>query len=276
MILVLGLFATVVGQAPGQMQFDPSLPDKVRPAVAQAVAAELDPKRGPANAMRIIERAQAKYAEGSPAFKALALRRAAIGLRRIFLTEEDFEEPERYEQALSTFSRLELSDPGFKEWIQRTLDHHPEARKTLGQSKARRINVALLLRGADLVRADVEAAFRTGLDRVGLQVRFVPAKKAAFIVKLAAEGTKSPRPDQRAVRVILGIEHVMDNKVAWRTSLFRTTTAADPAVAFAASLDWLVRVGGRDLVFRWLGTQGLPVLVGNGPLGLRSHDHHDH
>lgn len=264
------LVAQTAGRGP---QVDPTLPASVRPVVEAAVAAELDPKRGAANAAKVIERAQAEHAPDGREGVALRLRRAAVLLRNIFLTRPDFAESLRYEQALSTFSRLDLTEPGLEAWIDRTVAHHALAKERFGRKKDRVIAAALLLRGSELERDRVEALFEASFAKAGFTVRFVPVKGAAYVIKLATAGAKSPRPDQRAVRVVLGIEHVVKGEVAWRTNLFRTTTAPTPEAALSASLEWLVRVGGRDLLFRWLGVQGLPTLIGDGPLSLQSHEH---
>ncbi|MEL7370272.1 MAG: hypothetical protein AAFN74_15235, partial [Myxococcota bacterium] len=209
----------------------------------------------------------------SRARRALGLRRAAIGLRRIFLERRQFPEQMRYEQALATFSRLDLTDPGLPEWLARTLEHHPTARARLQDVRKKPVNVALLLRNKALDRKRVQRSFVTAFAKAGFSLRFVPVKKAAFVLKLSSRGVKSPHPTQPAVRTDLGIEHTLDKKAPWQTQLFRTETAATPKAALDRSLDWLVRIGGRDLIFRWLGTQGLPTLAGQGSRGLRSRQH---
>ena len=254
-------------------QVDPILPDSVRPVVKAAIEAELDAKRGPGNALRIIEKAQTRHEEGTPEAVALRLRRAAIGLRRIFLTRPEFPETKRYEQALSTFAQLELTEPGLREWLERTLRNHPEAKATIGPAGQRQIHAALLVRGDALPRKKVKAAFKNAFAHAGFSLRFVPAKKAPYVLKVGTAGTKSPYPDQRAVRVMLGIEHVDDGEIEWQSSVYRTMTAPQAELAVAAGVDWVARVGGRDVLIHWLGTHGLPTLVGEGPLGLRTHEH---
>ena len=276
----IALALAVAGQPIfGGGRVDPFLTETFRPVIEKAVEAELDPKRGANNAMAIIESAQQKYPDTSAEFLTLNMRRAAIGLRRIFLTRNDFAVPLRYEQALSTFARLDLTDPGLKTWILKTIAHHEVAKAQFGKPAQRKIRAALLLRGAELDRKDVIRRFEQAFAASGFSIEFGPAKEAAFVIKLASEGAKSPRPDQRAVRVVLGVEHIVKGEVAWRTRLFRTTTAPKPQQALAASVDWLARIGGRDLLFRWLGTRGLPTLISGGPLSVQSHgshDHHDH
>src|SRR5688500_12538865 len=104
-------------------QLDPTLPDDVRPIVEQAVKAELDPKRGSGNAVEILKAEKTKFNDPAKGLS-IDLRMAAIDLRRRFLTDERFPVPIRWEQALSTFARLELSEPGVKEWIDEALKHH--------------------------------------------------------------------------------------------------------------------------------------------------------
>ncbi len=277
-ILLLGFTAAQPGQRPPA---DPVLPESIRPIIERAVAAELDPTLGTANALRVIEKAQPRYARSSPEATALRLRRAAVALRGIFLTRPDFPEPSRYYQALSTFSRLDLTDPGFEPWMERTIAVHREAEGHHDALRvhehdgldARRIEAALLLRGSELDREHVQGIFKRTFNAAGLSLRFVPAAKAPFVLKLSSEGAASPRPDQPAVRVDLGIEHIEGSEVVWRTDLFRITTAPTPRRALAASIEWLARIGGRDLVFRWLVDGGLKIPGGGSLLGLRNHEH---
>ncbi|MEM7678230.1 MAG: hypothetical protein AAF449_19745, partial [Myxococcota bacterium] len=236
-------------------------------------AAELDPKRGPTNALGIIERAIAEAPSNARSRRVLGLRRAAIALRRIFLERRQFPEPMRYTQALATFSQLDLTEPGLAEWLTRSLEHNPTARARLGPSSKKNLTAALLLRGQALNRKRVVKIFTDAFERAGFSLRFVSAKKAAFVLKLSSQGVKSPRPGQSAVRTELGIEHIIDKKADWQTQLFRTTSADTPKAALESGVQWLARIGGRDLLFRWLSTQGLPTLSGNERRGLRNHSH---
>src|SRR5687768_15608597 len=139
------LLLLLLSQA-AEPQMDPTLPEDLRPMAQRVIEAELDPKRGTGNAMEILKAEQQKHKD--PARQtAIALRMAAVVVRRRFITVDEFPLPARYEQALSTFARLELSDPGVKEWIEEALKHHEYAKKRIGNKSQRRIKAAIQTRG---------------------------------------------------------------------------------------------------------------------------------
>ena len=121
------LLALAVVAQPGGERIDPALPDAVRPAVQSAIDAELDPKRGPSNAQAVLDAAMAKHQASNDLVLALRLRHAAIELRRILVRDDALPEPIRYEKAYTTFARLDLTDPGAKAWLERTLDDRAAA-----------------------------------------------------------------------------------------------------------------------------------------------------
>ncbi len=57
--------------------------------------------------------------------------------------------------------------------------------------------------------------------------------------------------------------------------MFRTSSGANPALALEEALDWVAHMGGRDLLFRWMGENSFPLLLGGGP-GAKGHDHESH
>lgn len=255
------LLALAVVAQPGGERIDPALPDAVRPAVQSAIDAELDPKRGPSNAQAVLDAAMAKHQASNDLVLALRLRHAAIELRRILVRDDALPEPIRYEKAYTTFARLDLTDPGAKAWLERTLEHHPYAKKKLGKKAQRALKVALLWRGPDLDKKNVEKIFADAVEKAGFALEFVPLKKAEMILKVGAESTRSNDPSRRAARVSLGLESVRDGKIIWRHSLFRTESAKDLRVAIEGALDWLARIGGRDLLFRWLGERAFHTIL---------------
>lgn len=282
-ILALALSA----QPGGMPQIDHALHPNVRAIVEKAIEAELDPKRGGSTAAQMLQSEIDKRKSKMDEQLSLRLRFAGVELRRRFLMGKDFPEPVRYEQCLSTFARLDLTDPGLKEWLERSLKHHPYAKQRLGKKKQRTIKAALLVRGADLDPKDIKKRFQKALRDVGFDIAFVPAKKATMILKMGAESAKSPDGSQRAVRVVLGLESVKDGRAVWQHELFRTVAAKDLKVAIDDALSWLVKIGGRDMFFRWLGERafklflargdGLSVATGRDLVrGSGGHDGHDH
>jgi hypothetical protein len=254
---------------------DPYLPEGARAAVERASAAELDPKRGVSNAVETLKSERAKMQNQTREAAALELRVAGTVLRGKFMTSREFEEPARYQQALSTFSRLDLAEPGLRTWIDRTIALHPEAKKQLAKKSDWKVRAAILTRGSGLDREAIARAFAAALAKVGATLEVVPAKGAPMVLTLAAEDAPRAENGDIAVRLSFGAESIQDGKVVWRSELYRIEAAKDPKVALAASLDWMSRIGGRDLFFRWLGERGLSLLAETKP-GPGGHDHGPH
>jgi hypothetical protein len=247
-------------------QLDPTLPEDVRPVIEQAVKAELDPKRGSGNAVEILKAETPKFADPAKQ-RSIELRKAAIELRRTFLSGERFPVPIRWEQALSTFAHLELSDPGLEEWIDETLKHHEYAKKRIGTKKQRVIKVAILTSGG-LDKDRVAKPLIELVKKVGFQLAVVPAKEAGMVITASAKDAP-PEKNLRMVRVQLGIESIRDGKVIWRKGVYRTEGGIDADEAIGRALTWLAKVGGRDLFFRWIGETAFHTFVegGTGPGG---------
>ncbi len=119
-----------------QRGFDPVLPEIIRPAVERASKAELDPKRGAGNAVEILKAERKKFQGAQDIQLAIDVRVAATMLRSRFATNEKVTEPERLQQALSTFSKLDMSEPGLKEWTERAIALLPEVKAELSKPKA--------------------------------------------------------------------------------------------------------------------------------------------
>jgi hypothetical protein len=245
-----------------QPQIDPTLPEELRPMAEKAAEAELDPKRGTGNAMEILKAEQPKYTDQMRQL-AIQLRMAALVLRKRFVSAEEFPVPIRWEQALSTFARLDLSEPGLKEWIDITLKNHDYARKKLAKKKQRRIKAAILTR-AGLDKQRVAKPLADLLKKIGFELALVPAKEATMVITASAEDAP-PQKNLRMVRVQLGIESIRDGKVIWRHSLYRTEGGVDADEAIGRALVWLAKVGGRDLFFRWLGEEAFHTFLEGGP-----------
>lgn len=274
-LIAIGLLSTsqpIPQEAP---LIDPALPDEIRPTIEAAIEAELDDKRGPDNAMKVLEAGLQKYGKSAHHIMAIRLRTAGVFLRRRFLSDAKFPMPIRYEQALSTFSRLDLTEPGLTDWFQKTLKHHPEGKEKFGTKKSRRLPIAVLLRGSGLDPKLVNAAFVDGFKNTGFDLAIVPAKKARMLVILKTETPRQTEPGRRAVRLVMGIESIVDGETTWRHSLFRTEAADSFEAAVTSGLKWLVRIGGRDLLFRWLGETAFDTLLPNPePADHEGHGHH--
>lgn len=258
----------VAAQAGGADRLDPALPEVVRADVAQAIEAELDDKRGPANAQAVLDAAMDRHRNDPTVVISLRLRDAAIELRKKLRGNQRLPEAIRWEKAFSTYARLDLTEPGLKTWFRHTLDNHAYAKKKLKTKRQRTLKAALLVRGADLDRKTIQGAFAKGFEIAGFGLEFVPAKQAKVVLKVGVESVKQPNPRQRAARVTLGLESWRDGKIIWRHSLFRTESAKDVRVAAEGALDWLVRVGGRDLLFRWLGERAFHTILEPGRFSL--------
>lgn len=272
-VLLAGL---LVAQAPAPFErspIDPILPEALRATVERADAAERDPKRGPSNALAVYEEAKRAHAGDDRLLLALRLREAGVVLRRHFLESKQFPLVLRYEQAVSTFARLDLAEPGLKAWLDTALDNHPEGKARL-EATGRKIPMALLVRGSQLDKEAIAKRLVDVFAGVGLKVVIVPPKEARFVLKLGAENPRRPIPGKRAVRVLLGIEGILDGETTWTHTMYRTEAATETEAAMSAALDWLLRIGGRDLFFRWLGETAFPSVIAT--QGKGGHDGHGH
>jgi len=258
---------------------DAFLPDHLRPSVEAAARAELDPKRGPANALRVLERAQREAAKSEADRVTLQLRVAALELRRTFLSESKLEESKRYEQALSTFSRLDLAEPGFAAWLERTLEHRPEVAAALEASS--RLEIAVLTRGP-IDRELVQKALGSAVDasRLDIDLAFGSPQSADYLMKVRAENiTRAGR--QPAVGLRVTLQSTRDESLGSAQQLRRAIRAEDPEAAAKAGAKWVAHIGGRDLVARFLADKGLTMMV-LGPLsggavpGLPMPNRHGH
>jgi hypothetical protein len=262
-------------KAEPQKAIDPGLFEDIRPIVERAVEAELDPKRGHGNAVEIL-RAERRKGYDEARTMALTLRESAIVLRALFVAKKDVTPAIGHEQALSTFSRLDLSDPGVREWIEKTLAVHDEARARIGAKEQKVILATVLTRGG-LDKARIEKAFAERIGSVGFELRFVPAKDATMVIKASAEDAP-PENNLRMVKVQIGLESIRGGSVVWKHDMFRTEggTTADESIGKA--FDWLARIAGRDLFFRWLGETAFPSYLSPYPYrpGDPSHVHDTH
>lgn len=243
---------------------DPALPVEIRRDIEEVSAAELDPKRGPDTALARLAELQRIHQGDARLHAALQLRGAGVFLRKRFLAANQFPVAVRHQQALSTFTRLDLSEPGLGAWVERTLKVHDARGPSSNKPLDRHIPVAVLIRGSTLKRTVAKAAFSTPFSALGYPLKFVSPSKAQFVLKLAVSDAPAPSPALRAVKVSLDIEGRAEGQgVTWERNFFRTEAAAELEPAIDAALEWLARIGGRDLFFQWLSTTSLPFLAKN-------------
>jgi hypothetical protein len=249
--------------------FDPVLPATIAPAVARAVEAELDAKRGTQNAVEILKAEQRRISGDRDLELSLNVRLAAAVLRARFSSNDKVEKAVGLQQALSTYAKLDVSDPGLAAWIERAVEATPAAKEAFAKT-GRKIEVALFARGEGL---DVDAFSKRLSSLVsasGFTLVKKPPKQTVFLLKLSAdqvrEAGKAP-----AVRVTLEISKELPAPL--KRSLFRTVEAKDADVAMAAAVEWLARIGGRDLIFHWMAEHGLPEAL---PMTPRSSGHGGH
>jgi hypothetical protein len=246
----------------GSGGYDPALPEALRATVTQASEAELDPKRGPGNAMEILSAERAKHPGEQAIEQAIDLRKAATMLRSRFIHNPKVDEATRWEQALSTFSKLDVTEPGLSYWIQQTLEHKPEAQKQLGKKLG--IPVALMIRGGGLSKQAAFESIKKAMAMAGAHLEQVPLEKAAFVLKLGADEARD-QEGAVAVRVTLDVERTEHGKPIWQNSTYRSTLAKNADLAILGSVEWLARIGGRDLLFRWLSESALPNAIAHLP-----------
>lgn len=278
--LLLSVALAAVGQGPGippelrasqPPTIDPSLPPQIRAAVEVASAAELDPKRGPGNAMEIL-RARRNEVTEVPFKLQLDLRVAGVMLRSRFMNDAKLPPHERAARALSTFSRLDLTEPGLGVWVKRAIEGaEPAVKARFAAKDGRRIRLSVTAQGAGIDTDKVFGELARIYETVGVKLEKASAKEADYVAKLAAlevrdEGGKA------TVRVTMDLAAVQGPEPRWKTSLFRTAIAGDAKVAVDSAVAWLARIGGRDLLFSWLDGRGMEGVLMRLP-GADGHGH---
>lgn len=263
-------------QSKNPIRIDPVIPSAIEEIVRRAALAEMDQKRGPGNAIQILEAGMTEH-KGDPALHiSLMLRRAAVGLRSAFLAEPNTPEAVKYQKALSTFSKLDIREPQLKAWLDRVIDKVPDAKKTLRSKKNRVIRVAVLTRGSGLDPTSVASAFKGPIEKLGFRVQKTPLKKADYAVTILATEVRA-ESGQPTVRLETRMEEVENGHPAeWQQSLFRTTEAYSLDAAVAAALDWTAGVAGRELFFHFLSENGLPGALMAPPGAGHGHGHGGH
>lgn len=236
---------------------DPALPETIRKIVEAASKAELDPKRGLGNALQILRAERKNWRDEPRTLMALELRLAATLLRSRFVNNKRQNEPTRYQQALSTYSKLELSDPGLDAWLERTLDKNRDVKKKLTNKRGKKIiPVAVLSRGTGLKNAPIFNQLKKRFRVIGFDLKKTKVKTARYLFKFGSDEVRD-KAGKPMVRVALNVESRIKGRIVWKQSFFRTSEATLLADAIDDNLDWLVRIGGRDVLFNWLRFHGL-------------------
>ncbi|MEM1022864.1 MAG: hypothetical protein AAGD10_20640 [Myxococcota bacterium] len=267
-MLSIVLSTTLFGQP---VQIDPTLPERLRPVVERAIEAELDPRRGPNNGAAILQEAMA---EAPPKDQlSLRLRLAGIELRRLFLSRSEVPGPVHYQQALTTFSRLDLTEPGLGPWRARVMEANPEVLERW--EAAQPLKLAVLSSGLAGRRDLIAARLVSALEQTGAKVTFVEPAQADY--RLSYSASNAPRGDLAGVTGRLEI--VGRGEHPWKRTIGQTSVGGTPEIARDGAIEWLTRVGGRDMLFHWMGALGMDVLT-EGPmsfgLGGNGHDGHGH
>ncbi len=265
--LILGVGSGTSHQAYAESS-DPVLPRELRAKVRSASQAERDPKRGTPNALEILKAEKERVGAHARLVRALDLRIAATVLRNRFLHAKKTPAQDRIIQAISTFSRLELTEPGLRAWIDQSFPLHPRAQRLFSKTHGQPIHAAVLTRGATVPRALVAKTFKAVFSEASIPFLVVPLKNADFVIKAGARDALTSQ-DERAVRVAIHLEHVKNGSVVWQHALTRTVTATPIDAALHDGLTWLAKVGGRDLFFQWLSDHAFPKLARMRPPGTR-------
>lgn len=265
-IITVGLLSNSVGvkaqNLPPELKrtkrnsLDSSLPEVLRPVVTKAAKAELDKKRGTGNALQILRAVRETYKNNPATLTSLELRIAATVLRARFLQNKKAEPQVRAQQALSTFSRLDLTEPGLPGWLNRTLEQFPDARKK-ATGRKNPIKVAVLGRGTGIDRNKIFKQLRDMFKPLGIQLKKTSVKKARYLISLGSDEVRAAEANGTVVRVILKINAKDKTPQPWRQSYYRTSKAKKLEDALTENITWLLKIGGRDLLFDWLRANGL-------------------
>ena len=258
---------------------DSSLPEVLRPVVKKAADAELDKKRGTGNALQILRAARDTYKDTPATLTSLELRIAATVLRARFLQNKKVEASARAQQALSTFSRLDLTEPGLPGWLEKTFEQYPNVRKK-AVGRRNPIKVAVLGRGTGIDRNKIFKQLSDMFRPLGIRLKKTSVKQAKYLISLGSDEVRSQDSNGTVVRVILKINAKDERAEPWRQTYYRTSKAKKLEDALNENITWLMKIGGRDLLFDWLRTHGLSdtyFSLDRGKKGKRrKHDHSQH
>lgn len=282
LLAIAALGASLVSQnlppelrAKQRAALDPYLPAALADAVKAASDAEIDPKRGPGNAVELLRAERTKYAGDLRMEMAVDLRIAATVLRARFRNNHKVPPETRWAQALSTFSKLDVADPGFGWWVDRTVESWPGAEAKLA---GRKVKLAVLTRGSGIDRDEVFARLADGLSKAGFKAERAAPKASDFVATLVADELREAGGEP-IVRVTLGLERMVDGKPGWRNGMYRSAKASEAKAALASNVEWLCRMGARDVVLRRLDEAGVDGVYLALPGGGKAHgpdDGHGH
>gem|GEM_PF-3235666 len=260
---------------------DASLPEVLRPVVEKAAQAELDKKRGTGNALQILRAEREKYQDSPTTLTSLELRIAATVLRARFLQNKKAEASARTQHALSTFARLDLTEPGLPGWLNKTFKQFPAVRrKATGRKNP--VRVAILGRGTGINKDKIYKQLKSMFRPLGIELQKTSVKKAKYLISLASDEVRSPNTKGTVVRVMLRINAREKTSQPWRQSYYRTSKAKKLEDALTENITWLLKIGGRDLLFDWLRVHGLSDTYfsldreGKGKKQEHRHDHSKH
>lgn len=275
--VLLAVAMAVVGQGiPAELKrnsgrpIDPALHPEIKIAAERASEAELDPKRGPGNAMEILKAWRAEQPNDDLKLS-LDLRVAATVLRSRFYVDKRLPEDERVARALSTYSKLDLIEPGFRVWLDRAIAAaKPELKAKLMTKEVRRIKFHLAMQGSGIDPAPLLATLTKQVKELGFELVKSSPTEADIVGKLSTlevrdEGGKA------LVRTSLDLTRITGPEPRWKKALFRTVEAPDAKVALLSASDWLLRMGGKEMLFGWLESQGMTNVI----MSMPGHDH-DH
>lgn len=258
LILSTGLVSQPLQARRGEL--DPFLWASIRDTVEQAAEAEADPKRGAANAMEILRARRAEINDRNTQI-ALDLRLAATLLRDRFRTSTKFSVPMRRAQSLSTYARLDLTEPGLSDLLKDCLKEETLSIRVAALGRSPKLDLSTFRKELDLAFA-----------KLPVTLEWVDPGQAEFRLKVQVSVLETD-PPQRLTR--LDVEHIEDGKVAEQRALYRSSALSDEAEQ--QQFRWLARIGGRDLLFQFLREGPIPDLATlYAPPSGDGHHHHHH
>lgn len=260
--LALATLALALTQAPptgDRSPIDPFLWPAVLEPVARAAEAERDPKRGPGNAMQILSEAL-EHVSSDRHRTALRLRLAGTALRQRFSASDKFPEPIRRAQALSTYSRLDLFEPGLKASLRAAIEaEHSGHEGEAHDEEPLVLKAAVLGRSSSVEPAPFKAILQDGFQRAGARIEWVAPKEADYVLELGVIDN-TVDDEVRQVTVTLDMKQVEGGKTTWHARMFNTSAAPSFDAGLKAAYTWLGHLGGRDLLFHALAEGPVPGL----------------
>jgi hypothetical protein len=245
--LLVGLTvgALVIAQDPNQGAL---LPDALFPAVSAASEAEWSHPKRFGEARAILLRERSRVASDPELLRVIDLRVAANILRSRSEATSSLASNDRWKDALFTFARLDLKEPGLDRWLQKARENEKPRRE-----KSMLFQLAYFAPSQSFDLSAAHDRLSALFSRLDIPIQRVDEANASFLLRIRALGVQHIGAMSQ-VRMGVVVQHRDHGRVIWEDSLTHTASGSNSKAAQDACIDALLRLAGRDLLFHWLST----------------------